>query len=156
MTHAKIENDDFTGFVRVAEPRLCLALTAAFGLQCAQEATSETLAFAWENWDRVSQSPNPIGFLFGVGRNKAKGIIRRGSRAHFPPVEADNLPWVEPHLPAALSRLSERQRQVVMLLHCFDWTLTEVAELMGLSKGTVQTHDRRGLARLRRDLGVGQ
>lgn len=40
-----------------------------------------------------------------------------------------------------------------MLLHCFEWTLAEVAELLGMSKGTVQVHDRRGLSRLRRELG---
>ena len=40
-----------------------------------------------------------------------------------------------------------------MLLHCFDWTLGEVAGLLGMSKGTVQVHERRGLTRLRRELG---
>jgi RNA polymerase sigma factor (sigma-70 family) len=63
------------------------------------------------------------------------------------------MPWVEPGLPAALATLSERQREVVMLLHCFDWTLGEVADVLGMSKGTVQVHERRGLARLRRELG---
>jgi RNA polymerase sigma factor (sigma-70 family) len=64
------------------------------------------------------------------------------------------LPWIEPGLPKALSGLSERQREVVMLLHCFEWTLGEVADLLGMSKGSVQVHDRRGMARLRRELGV--
>ena len=31
-----------------------------------------------------------------------------------------------------------------MLLHCFEWTLAEVAETLGMSKGSVQVHDRRG------------
>jgi RNA polymerase sigma factor (sigma-70 family) len=52
-----------------------------------------------------------------------------------------------------LATLSERQREVVMLLHCFDWTLGEVADVLGMSKGTVQVHERRGLDRLRRELG---
>ena len=54
---------------------------------------------------------------------------------------------------AALARLSERQREVVMLLHCFEWTLGEVADVLGMSKGSVQVHERRGMARLRKDLG---
>ncbi len=41
-----------------------------------------------------------------------------------------------------------------MLLHCFEWTLSEVADLLGLARGTVQLHENRGMARLRRDLGV--
>lgn len=43
-----------------------------------------------------------------------------------------------------------------MLLYSFDWTMGEVAEFLGMAKGTVQLHARRGLAKLRRDLGVEQ
>ena len=28
-----------------------------------------------------------------------------------------------------------------MLLHCFEWTLSEVSELLGLARGTVQIHE---------------
>jgi RNA polymerase sigma factor (sigma-70 family) len=66
----------------------------------------------------------------------------------------DREPWVEPELPAALSRLSEKQRVVVILIHCFEWTQAEVAELLGVSKSTVQNHLERGLAKLRHKLGV--
>jgi RNA polymerase sigma factor (sigma-70 family) len=69
-------------------------------------------------------------------------------------VLASEIPWVEPGLPRALGLLSVRQREVVMLLHCFQWTLGEVSEMLGLAKGTVQIHERRGLARLRKGLGV--
>jgi DNA-directed RNA polymerase specialized sigma24 family protein len=41
-----------------------------------------------------------------------------------------------------------------LLVHCFGWTLTEVAELLELSKNSVQTHVERGLERLRNDLGA--
>jgi DNA-directed RNA polymerase specialized sigma24 family protein len=146
--------DAFTEFARVAEPRLRLALGAAFGFDLAQEATADAMAFAWEHWDRVMTSDNPIGFVFGVGRNKARRSLRRHRTPFLPPVSASEIPWVEPGLPAALGRLSVRQREVIMLLHCFEWTLSEVSELLGLSRGTVQIHERRGLARLRRDLGV--
>lgn len=146
--------DAFTDFARVAEPRLRLALGAAFGFDLAQEATADALAFAWEHWDRVVKSSNPVGFVFGVGRNKARRSLSRRHLPYLPPVASAEIPWVEPGLPGALSRLSERQREVVMLLHCFEWTLNEVSELLGLSKGTVQVHERRAMARLRKDLGV--
>jgi predicted RNA polymerase sigma factor len=51
---------------------LRLALGAAFGFDTAQEATAEALAVAWEHWDRVQSTSNPIGYVFGVGRNKAR------------------------------------------------------------------------------------
>ncbi|HEY7468718.1 MAG TPA: hypothetical protein VIC07_04205, partial [Acidimicrobiia bacterium] len=53
--------DAFTEFARVAEPRLRLALGAAFGFDLAQEATAEAIAFAWEHWDRVTRAANPVG-----------------------------------------------------------------------------------------------
>jgi RNA polymerase sigma factor (sigma-70 family) len=145
---------DFSAFVESAQPRLRLALGSAFGFELAEEATAEALAFAWEHWERVASMDNPVGYVFGVARNK---IRRTFTRRHpqLPPVRETDLPWVEPRLPAALGHLPERQRQVVMLLHCFQWTLSEVAAVLDLSKGTVQIHDRRGLARLRRELGYG-
>jgi RNA polymerase sigma factor (sigma-70 family) len=153
MTPVASVKDDFTDFVAFAEPRLRLALGAAFGFDVAEDATAEALAFAWEHWDQVSAAENPVGYVFAVGRNKLRRTRRRRP-VQLPPVRSVELPWVEPGLPAALSHLSERQRAVVMLLHCFDWTLAEVAELLAMSKGTVQVHDRRGMTRLRRDLGV--
>jgi DNA-directed RNA polymerase specialized sigma24 family protein len=146
--------DAFTEFARVAEPRLRLALGAAFGFDLAQEATADAMAFAWEHWDRVMESDNPVGYVFGVGRNRARRSLSRHRAPFFPPVSTSEIPWVEPGLPAALGRLSVRLREVIMLLHCFEWTLSEVSELLGLSRGTVQIHERRGLARLRKDLGV--
>jgi DNA-directed RNA polymerase specialized sigma24 family protein len=146
--------DAFTEFARVAEPRLRLALGAAFGFDLAQEATADAMAFAWEHWDRVMKSDNPVGYVFGVGRNRARRSLSRHHAPFLPSVSSSEIPWVEPGLPAALARLSVRQREVIMLLHCFEWTLSEVSDLLGLSRGTVQIHERRGLARLRRDLGV--
>lgn len=142
----------FADFVRSAEPRLRLALGAAFGFDVAEDATAEALAFAWEHWDRVMSCANPVGYLFGVGRNRARRHLRRRN-PRLRAVRAEDLPWVEPGLPAALAQLSERQRKVVMLLHCFEWTLAEVADVLGMAKGTVQVHERRGMARLRRNLG---
>ena len=86
--------------------------------------------------------------------NRARRNLNRQRVVFLPPVLSSEIPWVEPGLPGALGRLSVRQREVIMLLHCFEWTLTEVSELLGLTRGTVQIHERRGMARLRRDLGV--
>lgn len=154
MRPKPVVSDEFTEFAKVAEPRLRLALGAAFGFDLAEDAAAEAVAFAWEHWDRVAAAVNPLGYLFGVGRNKARRSLRRSRRPSLPPVDSASLPWVEPHLPEALGELSERQREIVMLLHCFEWTLSEVADLLGMSKGTVQVHERRGMAKLRRALGV--
>lgn len=145
--------DEFTAFVRDTEPRLKVALCANFGKDLGMDATADALAFAWEHWDRIAASPNPAGYLYGVGRNLARRRMR-SRHPVLPPVEESHLPWIEPGLPAALAALPERQRVAVILVHCLQWTLAEVAELMEVSKPTVQKHIDRGMAKLRRRIGV--
>lgn len=144
----------FTDFVRDVEPRLKRALVAAFGPEVGGEATAEALAFGWEHWDRVKATPNPAGYLFGVGRNKARRSV--GRRYAFPAPPAGHEHFVEPGLPRALGRLSERQRVAVMLIHGDEWTYSEVAELLGVSVSTVQQHAERGMSKLRRSIGVDE
>lgn len=146
--------DSFIWFVKDAEPRLRHALCAAFGRERGRDATAHALAYGWEHWERVEKMDNPIGYLWGVGRNQARSFARAVVVLPEPPPEV--LPWVEPGLPAALSRLSERQRVVVMLTCGLDWSYAEVAALLGVSKSTVQTQVERGLARLRRAMGVAE
>ena len=61
---------------------------------------------------------------------------------------------MEPGLPEALAKLSERQRTVVILVHSLEWTQSEVADLLGVSQGAVRTHLERGVTRLRSKLGA--
>ena len=70
------------------------------------------------------------------------------------PAPAEQSSWYEPRLAVAVAALPERQRMAVLLVYGFGWSLSEVAELLGLSKSTVQTHVERGMASLRAGLGV--
>lgn len=126
-----------------------------FGTDVGRDATADALAYGWEHWDRVKEMENTIGYLFVVGRDRARRA-RKSRRVVLTPLDTMRAPWVEPGLPAALATLPEKQRTVVMLLHSFDWTMSEVAEVLGVSKGTVQSHERRAMTRLRRKLGVGR
>lgn len=153
MLRDEIATDRFVGFVTEAEPRLRRALTAAFGSDIGCEATAEALAYGWQNWERISGMANPVGYLYKVGRDKGRRMKsrRRPREESAPPV---GQPWVEPALVPALRSLSERQRVVVSLLHAFDWSMSEVASLLGISKSSVQKHEQRAMARLRSELGV--
>ena len=62
------------------------------------------------------------------------------SPALFPSVLVERAPWVEPGLSQAVADLPERQRTVVLLLHGYDWTQSEVAEVLEISKSSVQRH----------------
>lgn len=155
MLSDETKADSFTEFVTATEPRLRRALTAGYGPERGREAAAEALAYGWEHWDRIRDMDNPAGYLYAVGRDRARRMGRRRERvADLPTVGAGREPWIEPALPDALTRLPEQQRTVVALLHGYQWSLSEVAELLGVSKGTVQTHANRGLERLRRRLGV--
>ena len=144
----------FTEFAKDVEPRLRLALVATFGVEVGVEATSEALAYGWENWESLSSLPNPAGYLFGVGRNKARK--RRKTRTLLPSPPVNHEFFVEPGLPDALNRLSDRQRVAVLLVHGEDWTHSEVADLLGVSVSTVQQHAERGISKLRKAIGVNR
>ena len=144
--------DSFTAWAEHVEPRLRHALTASFGSQVGKDAAADALAHAWVHWDVVSVTENRLGYVYGVARNMARRRARR--RPVFVPVATARIPDVEPRLPIAIAALPERQRVVIILVYGYEWTLSEVAELLGTTKSTVQNHAERGLARLRKSLGV--
>lgn len=143
--------EEFSVFFKEVEPRLRHALVAMCGPEVGREAAADALAYGWEHWDRVGVMENPAGYLYRVGRSAAK---RRRRREAGEQPRAPGEPWVEPGLDGALDRLTTRQRTAVILLHTFEWTHAEVAELLGVSIPTVQKHATRGLEKLRRALGV--
>ena len=136
-----------------AEPRLRRAFVAALGAHRAYDATAEALAYGWEHWDRVRAMENPLGYLYRVGQSRTRPR-RHALRSTTWDAGVADKPMVEPGLQPALASLSELQRVVVVLVHGFEWTLSEVADLLDVTKSTVQTHLERGLARLRAALEV--
>jgi DNA-directed RNA polymerase specialized sigma24 family protein len=148
---AGVDNEAaFRAFVERVEPDLRRALVATFGYDRGGDAVAESLAFAWERWDRVAEIGNPIAYLYKVGRSKTRS--RRERATYDSP--SDPEPLYEPGLAAAMSSLPERQRLAVFLAHGLGWTHSEVAELMGIRRTTVERHLERGLTRLRQKLAV--
>lgn len=141
---------DFEAFVADAEPALRRALIGAVGTDRASDAVAEALAYAWENWARVSTLENPIGYLYRVGQSKA----RRRKVPKLRAMVAPGIPEIEPGLPMALMQLPLTQRSAVWLAHGCEWTHREIAEALEVSPSTVATHVSRGLETLRRQLGV--
>lgn len=142
----------FTDFVEAHESRLRESLMAAFGGEAGRDAAADALEYGWEQWDRVRDMENPVGYLFTVGRNRHRRALRRRQPV-FDPVDAARIPDVEPKLPVALAALSQRQRIVVVLVHGYGWSQNEVGELLGLSRSSVRNHLERALATLRNVIG---
>ena len=153
MVAEEIQIESFDGFVRRYQDRLREGLSASLGSDAGRDAAADALAYAWEHWDKVRVMDNPVGYLYVLGRNRGRRAKIR-QRVVLMPVPEEAAPWVEPGLPGALGALPEQQRVVVMLLHCFEWTMSEVAEFLEVSKSTVQSHAERGMARLRKRMGV--
>jgi len=147
------DTEEFRSLVKEAERRLVVALTAAFGPDLGVEATAEALAYLWEHRERVMAMENPFGYLYRVGQSRARRRFRQ-RRPLVPNPPATAMPRIEPALMPALRSLSQRQRQVVVLVHGFQHTQHEVADLLGISRSSVQQHLERGLARLREALGA--
>lgn len=149
------DEESFTEFFETVEPRLKRALCVRYGIERGVEATADALAYGWEHWDRLRDMENPAGYLYQVGRSRSRH--RRYPPPTFPTPSAPQMdapPWIEPGLPAALTRLSDSQRQAVWLIHGFEWTLEETASLLGVSVSSVRKHLDRGERKLRRALGV--
>jgi DNA-directed RNA polymerase specialized sigma24 family protein len=153
VLRSETDIDAFRAFVGESEARLRQALSATLGTQAGRDATADAMGYAWEHWERIQPMDNPAGYLYAVGRDRARKFFRK-QRPVFYPVDASRLPWVEPSLPSALERLPDRQREVVVLMYCYQWSMSEVADLLGISKSTVQNHAERGLTSLRLSIGV--
>ncbi|MEA1902736.1 MAG: sigma factor-like helix-turn-helix DNA-binding protein [Actinomycetota bacterium] len=154
MLKSQTSVESFATYVDTAEPSLRKALIAGFGVEVGRDATADALVYGWENWERVRTMDNPTGYLFRVGQNAARRTKKRQTLPASAPSQQSDGAWYEPALSPALGRLSDRQRVIVALLHAFDFSMTEVAELLGIAKSTVQMHDARAMKKLRRDLGV--
>jgi RNA polymerase sigma factor (sigma-70 family) len=143
--------EGFTTFFEFAEPRLRRALVAVHGGEAGRDAAAEALAYGWQNWERVRTMENAVGYLYRVGQSRA-----RPRRERFAPVMVDERAdgWFEPELPAAMERLSERERLAVVLVEGYGWTHRETAELAGVTTSSIQSYLARGLEKLRAHLGV--
>jgi len=145
---------EFAVFVRAVEPGLRQALVATYGAIDGREATVDALSWAWEHWDRLAGTANPVGYLFRVGQSATRRFATRDLPLFADTASDHELPNIEPGLIPALNRLSSQQRTVVLLVYAFGWRHTEVAALLDISPPTVRTHLGRAIDRLRDELEV--
>jgi RNA polymerase sigma-70 factor (ECF subfamily) len=152
-SEGRIEPSDFERFFARSERPVRFALSSRFGFEVGREATAEAMTYAWEHWDRVSGMNNPAGYVYRVGQRMARRMGSRFEPVDFFRIESQS-PVIEPKLAPALSGLSARQRQAVVLVHALGWTHQETADFLGVTTSSVQRHVKRGMERLRRVLGV--
>lgn len=139
-------DDDFAGWYQASCPRLVSSLTAVVGARdLAEELAAEAFARAYARWSTVAAMASRDGWVYRVAVNLATSRWRRlGHERRWVERQGDTVavdggadPDVDPRLWAALRRLGPRARTAVALRYVADLTQPQIAEIMGVSVGTV-------------------
>jgi RNA polymerase sigma factor (sigma-70 family) len=153
----------FEDFYRQYRPRLVALAFALSGSRLgADDLAHDVLEAAYRDWDRIRDLDEPVAWVRRMVANRAVSVYRRRlaevravarlaarrESAAFPEpgVDADRI-WRE------VRRLPRRQAQAIVLTYLEQLTMAEVAEVLGCSKESVNTHLRRGRETLSRRLG---
>jgi RNA polymerase sigma-70 factor (sigma-E family) len=117
----------------------------------AEDLVQAALMKAVPKWWRIKDNPEPY-----VRRVLARESVNRWRRRRWREVTTDVLPEAMHHdstdrvaLLEDLRTLSPRQRAVLVLRYFDDLTEADTAAALGISVGTVKSHARGALARLR-------
>jgi RNA polymerase sigma-70 factor (ECF subfamily) len=134
--------------------QMCWAVT--LDRELARDVAQETMARAWSSWGELStDGSRPAAWCRTVALNLIRSHWRRlrTERSTRPPaVQPVELDAADMDLIRALHRLSDRQREAVVLHHLVDLPVHEVATAMGISASSVKEHLQRGRAQLERRL----
>lgn len=130
-------------------PRLHAATRISCGsADWADDVVAETFERAAGRWHRVATMQNPDGWAYTVALNLVKRQGTRRSRERILVTAAAPLLSTAGAAPdqEATSRFAElvaglpdRMRQVVVLRHVADLTEPDIAEVLGISRGTVSS-----------------
>jgi DNA-directed RNA polymerase specialized sigma24 family protein len=120
--------------------------------QLASEAVDEAMARAYQRWNRVQALENPGGWVYRVGLNWSRSILRRTLRPA--PVWITNTgattdgTGLDPAIDRALAELSIEQRAVVVCRLLIGLSEAQTAAALGIRLGTVKSRLARASARL--------
>ena len=138
-----IADHSFDRFYRVHRDRIAKALAFSLGdVDLAAEATDEAFVRAYERWGRVSQMASPAGWTYRVAlnvvrrRQRRQALERRLLRRAAAP---DQVPGPTGELWLVVAALPQRQRLAVLLRHVGHLTEPEIADVMGIARGTVSS-----------------
>lgn len=140
-----------------------LAFVLSGSRLAAEDLAQEAFIAAYRRWDEVGCLDQPAGWVRKVVANNSFSLLRRvKAEARALTRSAVGGRWAPiPELPPAsvelwseVRNLPRRQTQTVALYYIAGLTMPEVADVLGISKETVNTHLRRARSTLAQRLGV--
>ncbi|MCB1684560.1 MAG: sigma-70 family RNA polymerase sigma factor [Pseudomonadales bacterium] len=99
----------------------------------------------------VARHEHRRGLLHRFGLTRL-GLLEVGTEAASPDSRSPHEASADESIRASMRRLSPRQREVLELVIDAEFTLEEVAAILGISLGSARTHYHRAKQQLRRDL----
>jgi RNA polymerase sigma-70 factor (ECF subfamily) len=133
------------------------ALVGDWGV--AEDVVQESFAEAYLQWKTVGRFERPGAWVRRVAINKAISRLRRRGvetrvlgRVGLGAQATTDAPVADAELWETVRGLPRRQAQVVALTYIMDLTMTEVADVLGCSEGSVKTHLHRARERLAREM----
>jgi RNA polymerase sigma-70 factor (sigma-E family) len=128
-------------------------------VETAEEVVQDSFVAMHGRWKRLRDPENGLAYLRQTVVNRSRSVLRRRGVAarHVPAPMPDAAPADEGVLAQsrrtevleALRALPERQREVLALRYYEDMSEADIAETLGISRGSVKSHASRGAAALR-------
>lgn len=137
---------------RYQRPAFSVALSVIGRQQDAEDAVQESFMVALQRLEDCRNPDRFAGWLLTIVRNRSRNVIRRenlrsgdpippsASTAGPSPEKAASLAELRSSLQEALNKLSEVQREIVLLHDLEGWKHAEIAERLGMPSGTVRSH----------------
>jgi RNA polymerase sigma-70 factor (ECF subfamily) len=147
---------EFSWFFRAEYARVVrAAYVIVQDREAAQDVAQEAFIRLLGHWKKVSRYERPDAWVRRVAIRIAVKTAKRSSRTidetREVPVHSPELP--DPELLAAIRQLPPAQRAAVGLHYIEDYTIVEVAKIMGCSASTARVHLHRARTRLASILG---
>nr|WP_084337253.1 SigE family RNA polymerase sigma factor [Actinomadura oligospora] len=156
-------HEEFRAYVAERGPVMLRAAMRLTGDRAeAEDLLQAALAKTYLAWDRIHDRAAVDGYVRRAMVNTQISWWRRRKFEVYPTDELPDRP-VDDHtgrsemqdaLGRALGRLPARQRAAVVLRYYEDMPETEIAEILGISVGTVKSTVSRAMAKLREDAGL--
>ncbi|WP_242614256.1 SigE family RNA polymerase sigma factor [Actinomadura roseirufa] len=160
----RTRHEEFRAYVTDRGPALLRAATRLTSDRAeAEDLLQAALAKTYLAWDRIEDRAAVDGYVRRAMVNTQISWWRRRKLDIYPTDELPDRP-VDDHtrrselhdvLGRALRRLPERQRLAVVLRYYEDMSEAEIAQVLGVSIGTVKSTVSRAVARLRDDDALG-